>query len=206
MSSIFQLADYIIGRYSKYPGGITPMKLQKLLYYLKAWGLVAEVPVVSESFAKWAYGPVNHELYTKYKNFGASKIPSSLSSTNKIDHKEFVDFVLESYAPFSALTLSALTHKEKPWLETEENKTISETLMKSYYKKQHFAKNFPLNPDSSYFPVLTDMYYSFIMDMDQDKVKPPVYASFADYKEKTKKVQTEIEKAFVTFLKEHPSI
>ncbi len=205
MSTIFQIADYIVGQYSGYAGGITPLKLQKLLYYLKAWGVVAGVPVVHENFLKWQYGPVNEDIYKKYKKCGASQIPSPDMKMKTVDHKEFVDFVLESYAPYSALTLSALTHKEDPWVETAPQQVIKESLMKSFYKKQHFANNFPLKPGGPYYPVLTDMYYSFIMDMDLTKAKPPVYPSFEDYKQKTSQAKADIEKAFSPFLKKYSS-
>ena len=34
------LAQYLVNRFGNIPGGVTPMKLQKLLYYVKAWSLV----------------------------------------------------------------------------------------------------------------------------------------------------------------------
>ncbi len=205
MHNIFHIADYVVDNYSDYPGGITPMKLQKLLYYLKAWGIVAEVPVVSESFKKWKYGPVNHEIYVKYQLYGAQPIAKNVVPVTLFESKEFVDFVLQSYVPYSALTLSALTHEEMPWQQTEINDVINDELIKSYYKSLHFAKNFPLKPGAPYYPVLTDMYFSFIMDMDQTKVKPPVYPSFEYYKTLTGKAQAEIAKAFQSFLKSETS-
>lgn len=200
MHNIFSIANYVISHYSHYPGGITPLKLQKLMYYLKVWGIVADVPILADSFKKWKYGPVNDELYTKYKTYGAQPIPTTGTETVITQDKNFIDFVLESYAPFSALTLSSLTHQEEPWQKTGDNEIISDSLIKAYYQKQHFAKNFPLKASGPYFPVLTDMYYSFVLDMDQTKLKQPVYSSFEDYKSWTAKAKADIEKALHTYL------
>ncbi len=47
------LSHYIIHKYDD----ITSMKLQKLLYYLKVWGLVSDTFTVDTEFEKWTYRP-----------------------------------------------------------------------------------------------------------------------------------------------------
>lgn len=112
--SIFSLADYII---NKYPGKITPMKLQKLLYYIKVWGIVAGYKIISEPFYAWKYGPVNKDIYHAYKKYGSKPIDDfDPFSKVSIENQEFVDFILDSYAPYNAIELSKTTHIEEPWL------------------------------------------------------------------------------------------
>ena len=66
------LVQYIIGRAQAY-GDVTPMKLQKILYYVKAWSLVDGHPLVHADFEKWDYGPVNRQLWKQFN--GSAPIP-----------------------------------------------------------------------------------------------------------------------------------
>jgi uncharacterized phage-associated protein len=182
---ISHLAYYIIEQYSSIDEGVTPLKLQKLLYYCKVWGIVSGELSLSGQFTAWKNGPVNGYIYNKYKEYGdepisfkqeAYPIPSST--------KTFIDFVLESYIHFDALTLSAMTHQEEPWKETPKNEVIDKQLIKQYYSQQPFAKNFPLEEGSNYYPVYSDFMYSFIFDFNKgDEAKEVVFDSFDEYKE-----------------------
>lgn len=165
--------------------GTTPMKLQKLLYYLKVWGIVSGKDIVDGDFVKWKFGPVNKDVYYEFKKYASSQIPPQ--GLPKVDlslaDKEFVDFVLECYGPYNALTLSSMTHLEGPWQQTGPDKTISEKAIKSYYSSLPFAKNFPVDPAKPFYPVQTNMYHAFILDMVKHEAeKSVVYPSFADYK------------------------
>ena len=61
MSGIYELPHYILATYADYK--ITPLKLQKLLYYAKVWGIVAGEELYQGEFKKWTHGPVNTEVY-----------------------------------------------------------------------------------------------------------------------------------------------
>lgn len=184
--NIFQLSRYIINQFSKQsPNGITPMKLQKLLFYVKAWTLVAGKPLIAEDFEHWDYGPVNRDIYNEYKQYGSQKIAidqqESLDITSP--EKELIDFVVENYIEFDAFALSEMTHTEEPWKKTSTNEVISNELIKSYYSQQRFAKNFqkPFDIDNNFFYPLTD--YSFEMDMSKkDGEEIAQYSSYKDYK------------------------
>lgn len=50
--------------------GITPMKLQKLVYYAHAWYLANyDEPLISEPIQAWRYGPVIQSLYSEFRDF-----------------------------------------------------------------------------------------------------------------------------------------
>jgi len=193
MYNILLIADYVIDHGTKSGISITHLKLQKLLYYIKVWTLVAEQPIVNGSFAKWKFGPVNSDVYHEYKAFGASSLRAQLKATpfeNKKD-KELVDFILDNYEPFDALTLSTFTHRELPWLLAVSGDTINDEIVKKYYGEFLFAQNFPLSSTSNkYIPVNTEQDASYIFDME-DAFAHNVfkYSSFEDYTERISKAK-----------------
>ena len=196
MLSVIDTAYYVVSSYSNFH--ITPLKLQKLLYYLKVWGLVADHEVFKADFVKWKYGPVNSQVYHEFNGFKKSEITVSNKKYKAPDtkDKEFIDFVIESYGSFPAETLSALTHKEDPWLKAKSEHVIEDEEIKKYYSKSAFAKNFPIEIEKKpYYAVTTDFYYSFILDFLTDNPqKPPipVYPSFVAFKNQRMKAQSEI--------------
>ncbi|HLR26678.1 MAG TPA: type II toxin-antitoxin system antitoxin SocA domain-containing protein [Fodinibius sp.] len=195
---ISHLAYYIIEEYSSVDGGITPLKLQKLLYYTKAWGLVSGQLSVSGQFKAWKNGPVNGHIYHKFKENGNQPIPAdNEAGPISAKKKKLIDFVLESYVYFDAVTLSAMTHEETPWEDTAKNEVISEELIKEFYSSQPFAKNFPIKEGNPYYPVYTDFMYSFIFDFqEEDQAKEVVFDSFEDYKQMMSQSKKELKKHF----------
>jgi len=177
---ILSLAYYIINNAK----GVDPLKLQKLLYYTKVWGLVSGKAVVHEPFEKWAYGPVNPEVYQKFKSFGDGPVPKSHvpDVTPPENEKELIDFILDCYAPFDAITLSAMTHQDLPWKNTPKNDVISHSSILEYYSSSPFAKNFPLSEDKPFYPVETDFHYAYIFDMNEKTAQSAFFPSFKAYK------------------------
>jgi len=113
--SVFDVAKYILEK----QGEMTAMKLQKLAFYVKAWGLVwDEDELFAEEFQAWANGAVCPELYQKHK--GMFKVSSALfqeydSSSFSGEQKETIDKVLEFYGNYTAQQLSDINHQEEPW-------------------------------------------------------------------------------------------
>lgn len=180
------LAQYIVNRFGQVPGGVTPLKLQKMLFYVKAWSLVDGDDLVNGPFVKWQHGPVNEEVYHHFKKNGASQLqPVGLASRDEPQGaaKEFVDFIGHSYARFPAITLSKMTHEEDPWLKTNYGAEIDAELIQSYYAVQPFALNIPFDPvKKPYVPINSHMDRSFTVDMgDADARRASVYDSYMDY-------------------------
>ncbi len=113
---------------------ITPLKLQKLLYYVQSWHLVYfdgeniyNNDIVPEA---WQNGPVYPTIYGKYyHNNGISKndlivIEGDYDILNEEfgslkndlgDKCELVEVVITKYANLPAYELVMLTHAELPW-------------------------------------------------------------------------------------------
>ena len=106
---------------------ISPLKLQKLLYFLHGWFLaVYDQPLFSEEPEAWQFGPVFPDVYHDYKIFGSIPISKdnfeeygTLSKGYIGEDDKFegmLDEVWGLYAPYSALHLSDLTHRSgTPW-------------------------------------------------------------------------------------------
>ena len=178
------LAEFILASYPE--KNISPMKLQKLVYYAKAWTLVAGTPCTDDQFERWEYGPVNREIYFAYKQHAKNNIPTPESMTAHIRDEDvgLLRFILDSYVDYSAVALSAMTHRESPWIETAPDQLITDQAIYDYYSKRSFARNFQEKPwdEGTYYVLKTNSWYSFTMDMtDEEAERYESYPSYAEY-------------------------
>lgn len=102
---------------------ITPMKLQKLLYFsYREFLKKTDFPLFSEQFEAWPYGPVLPSVYDEFKSFHSSPIKkfaknadgsvSVISEQNAKEACEAIDTVWKRYKSWSGIELSKLTHLE----------------------------------------------------------------------------------------------
>lgn len=132
---------------------LTPMKLQKLLYF--TYGVYAAktgTPLFSENFEAWQYGPVLSSVYQEFKSFGSNIINKYATDAEgnayalKLDIPEYKELgeifgtICGKFAKISGLELSKLTHeKGTPWAKTYANGIIAfENIVK--YFKEHEAE------------------------------------------------------------------
>jgi uncharacterized phage-associated protein len=117
MANIFDVAKYIL----ESQGEMTAMKLQKLTFYVKAWGLVwDEDEIFKEDFQAWANGAVAPSLYERHRGmFKVSKDLFTDADSNNLtaNEKDTIDKVLEFYGKYTAQQLSDINHQEQPWIE-----------------------------------------------------------------------------------------
>lgn len=192
MHTLNKLANYIL---YKFDGDVTPMKLQKLLYYIKVWTTVSQNYVVpnkpDQQFEAWKFGPVNPKIYKLYRNYGSNPINKSKTIPPIFfsKDKKIIDFILNSYGCYSAITLSKTTHVEDPWIKNSKHSgVISDEDIVEYYSKESFLKNFPLGSCSKYYPPKTVSHYAYVFDMKKDDEASEVtFNSVEEYKEQFKK-------------------
>ncbi len=122
---------------------ITPLKLQKLLYYAQGWYLgYYNKPLFNEDFEAWAHGPANRMIYSKYKEYGYDTIPEPDYKKNNFDEKtiRFLASIWNTYGIYDGKYLEHLTHQETPWKKAIEenggkyNKIITKDSMKEFFK------------------------------------------------------------------------
>ncbi|GEM_PF-376717 len=193
------LSYYVLKTYDN----VSPMKLQKLLYYVKVWGIVSGEHFLDATFEKWSYGPVNDQVFQTYKKYSSKSIPkhAAKSVVLKTSAKKSIDFILACYAPYDALSLSAMTHEDEPWKKTPLNKTIADKAILHYYSKLPFAKNFPFDPHQPYYPLQTDLHYAYIFDMSEKDAKSvSVYPSYDSYKKQLQSAEKKFKKLLKTIV------
>ena len=137
------IANYFLDRAESRGEQLSPMKLQKLVYYAHGWCLaLTGEPLLDEPIHAWLYGPVVNSIFRKFRRFGSQEIttratvPDSTSRTNNstrrldqvasgsvpeaIDQEitPFLDRVWEIYGRYSANQLSNQSHEPgTPWSE-----------------------------------------------------------------------------------------
>lgn len=123
---------------------ITPMKLQKLMYfvcrdYVKSYG----ASPISEQFEVWQYGPVLPSVYSEFKSFRSNPISGyakdasgnvyMVREDSSPDLAMIIDNIWRKYHSFSGVDLSRITHKtESGWYRafSERRSYITEEDMK----------------------------------------------------------------------------
>lgn len=124
---------------------LTPMKLQKLCYYVQAIYMATHdgEPLFEEDFEAWTYGPVIRALYDKYKDYGWRSIQEEFEFPELEPEKvALIKQIVEAYGRYDGAALATMTHREDPWLdarkglpETEgSNALISKESMKSFFE------------------------------------------------------------------------
>ena len=109
---------------------ISPLKLQKLLYYTQAWHWVYfdSADIFTELPQAWVNGPVYPTIYERFRRIGiydyltirnANISMSLIDSIRDIDldteQQEFFDALYKHYGLMSNDKLVFLTHSEAPW-------------------------------------------------------------------------------------------
>lgn len=130
---------------------ITPLKLQKLIYYTQGWHMAFSdgEPLFDDNIMAWDHGPVVPELYRKYKHRGSLTIkPVEFDNTNKKGKNIFskkqiniINAVWEIYGEHDGKYLEELTHQETPWLTTRRNGIINKQKIFNYFKKLSNSKS-----------------------------------------------------------------
>jgi hypothetical protein len=103
---------------------ISPMKLQKIMYYVASeFAKATNHPLFSEKFEAWQYGPVLPSVYREFRPFNGRLITNyaiqdALGNAYVIDEstdvhlKEALDRVWNRTRNLGAVELSRLTHAE----------------------------------------------------------------------------------------------
>ncbi|MEI7202529.1 type II toxin-antitoxin system antitoxin SocA domain-containing protein [Pectobacterium parvum] len=113
---------------------LSPMKLQKLVYFAHAWMLaIDDRPLINEPVKAWKFGPVINSIYHEFKTYGSKNIEFYGTEFDIIEDEEghpdvafvtpwvpvsdykadyVLDAILDTYGDKSAIFLSNLTHQE----------------------------------------------------------------------------------------------
>lgn len=125
---------------------LTPMKLQKLMFYAQSWHLrLYNEALIDEFFAKWQYGPVIPSLYHEVKRYGRAPITCAIRQFVGEDAlavpvvpasdrrtMELLDKISSVYGVLRGTQLSWLTHQpDTAWSKTSgDNAVIDNNLLR----------------------------------------------------------------------------
>lgn len=135
---------------------ISPLKLQKLLYYTQAWHWVYfdEADLFAELPQAWVNGPVYPDVYDRFRGIGMydqltlnnTGITTSLNRCIEdigldSDEQQLLDALYKHYGLMSHDRLVFLTHSELPWSMSREGlspfepsqNTIPKEVIVKYY-------------------------------------------------------------------------
>lgn len=141
-SRIESACNYIITRSHE----ITPLALQKLLYFTQAFHKVfVGTFIFNEDCEAWIHGPVYRDIYFKYNDHGYNPIKDNLKQFECFDlsdsEREVLDTVINYFGCYSGKILESITHIEAPWKETRDglaedeasNRIIEKDLIEKYF-------------------------------------------------------------------------
>lgn len=118
---IYLISKYIIANVKD----ITPLALQKLLYFIQGFVIgLYDIDVFNTKCEAWAKGPVYRKIYERFSNY----------QYNSINEEEFIDYehidlgfddkivevinsVIKNFSCYSGLVLSQMAHLTDPWLK-----------------------------------------------------------------------------------------
>ena len=153
------IANYFLELGQRDDVALTPMKLQKLIYFAHGWYLAFHgKPLIDERIQAWEFGPVIRTVYDEFKGQGKARIDEpalsyELSGSRLVAFKPEVpesdtqtrmllDRIWEVYKGLTAYQLSTLTHQaNSPWEKTYNahpgvrNLTIDDVDITAYFRK-----------------------------------------------------------------------
>lgn len=162
MKNIYDIARYIGLSLLSKGYSVSPLKLQKLLYYVQSWYMVffgVEHTLFKESPEAWVNGPVYPQIFRKYKecvsnmcdhlkpeHFDTQDVIKALQDLTKSlgfteEEMRCIDSIITLYGAKSQNQLILMTHSESPWVEARGNllpierssNTITHLSMYKYY-------------------------------------------------------------------------
>jgi uncharacterized phage-associated protein len=143
-----QIADFFLSKTDAQKGDtISPLKLQKLIYYAQAWHYtIFGAALFDEKIEAWVNGPVVRSVYDRFS--GITKNASIVIDYPNLDIPHFeektqvlLNEVYQIYGERTGAYLENLTHSEMPWIIARggvlpymaSNKEITLESMKEFY-------------------------------------------------------------------------
>ncbi len=137
------VADYFLYKCED----ITPLALQKLLYYGQSFHRVFfEKFLFEDDCEAWVHGPVFKNIYEQYKFYGYQSIKNASTQDFSDEwlsdsQKDLLDSIVKNFGCYSGKILEEMTHTEVPWqltraglMETESScKLIPKQLLTKYF-------------------------------------------------------------------------
>lgn len=143
-SEIEVISEYIITIGKE----ITPLSLQKILYYAQGFYKAFFGKFLFEDDCQaWVHGPVYVNIYEKYKEFKSANISIDIDYDIEdiiVDEKrEILDVIIKYFGYYNGKALEKMSHYETPWINARKgllptensNNIINKEDIKDYFEK-----------------------------------------------------------------------
>ncbi|CAM7768379.1 Antitoxin SocA-like Panacea domain-containing protein [Phytobacter diazotrophicus] len=123
VTTLNSVADYLLCFAQEHGDVMTPLKLQKMVFYADAWYMALNdgQELIADRFEAWVHGPVARDLYSRFADFKWQPITSEIKCPElPREVYEHLDEIYKVFGGFSAYELEQMTHQEKPWLMARE--------------------------------------------------------------------------------------
>ena len=139
---------------------VSPMQLQKLLYFANGYYLAENdgQPLINEYFEAWDYGPVVPTVYYEFREYADRPVRRLAYTFDREQGRRItapppfadakaeavIEWVWRSYRDFNGLQLSRMTHKvDSPWDRARRrasnslmrNERLEQSDLESYFGK-----------------------------------------------------------------------
>lgn len=137
--------DDVIGYLLSKCEDVTPLALQKALYYIQGFYYTfIDQFIFTDDCEAWVHGPVYKNIYYRYANYHYDPINNNDDFDDTIfteSEKAVIDSVIRYLCCYSGKTLEYFTHSETPWIKTRDglhintpsNKIIDKQLISAYF-------------------------------------------------------------------------
>lgn len=161
LESLFCISDKMlqcIAYLFKQMEEVTPLMLQKLLYFIQGESYALyKVPIFEEDCQAWVHGPVYPEVYNLFRDFRYSPIEDARfvlfeGAEKKLNEREIkcIDLIINTFGEYSGKTLEKITHEEKPWTlarkgyeeDAPSREIIKKENIERYYVEKHNMYDF----------------------------------------------------------------
>ncbi|HIE1975995.1 TPA: Panacea domain-containing protein [Escherichia coli] len=119
VTNVNNVADYLLHFAHEHGDLISPLKLQKMVFYADAWYMALNngEELVPDQFEAWVHGPVARVLYNRFADYKWRPIDEDITEPDLPNEiKEHLDEIYQVFGAYTAYQLEQMTHLEKPWL------------------------------------------------------------------------------------------
>jgi len=140
-SQIELIAAYIADRVE-----VTPLALQKLLYYAQGFYMAFfGKTLINDDCQAWVHGPVYPDIYYKYRDCGRDiiqiDVDYDIEDILDDDRRELLNAIIKYLGYYNGTALEKMSHIEAPWImartglhpDENSNNIISKKSIKEYF-------------------------------------------------------------------------
>lgn len=119
VTTLNSVADYLLCFAQEHGDVMTPLKLQKMVFYADAWYMALNdgEELIADRFEAWVHGPVARDLYIRFADYKWQPITREvLCPRLPYQVREHLEEIYNVFGRYSAYELELMTHQEEPWL------------------------------------------------------------------------------------------